>query len=811
MRSWNGITLRITLLGWMVTLVTLALFIIVIVPEQKREFELGLESKAHGVAVSIRSVAGGAAVLDDYSVVVDQARQVLAGDPQIEYVVMTKNDGFSIVVDRSNWKIEKLDGGWRPAIRNASSSIGVPALLGRRVFQYACPFDDNGVPWGWIHVGLSLGAYNASVWRIYKTTAILTFLCGALSLLISLGYAAHLVRPIRILRAAVKKVAAGDLSARAEVSSRDEIEGLAKAFNEMAETILARNRILESVSFAAEKFLSVEDTDAVPRVLERIGQATGVHRAYILRIDTSNGELRATMEQRWASECSGAAEKVWDHFPWRGQRRAASIKLLKQGQIVTAKPSAMEPSDRASMDPQLQSIIHTPIVVTGVLWGVIGLEDFVKARDWGEAERDSLRAVAGMLGASIVRKRGQTAMLAAKEAAEEANRAKSAFLANMSHELRTPLNAIIGYSEMLEEDAEEAGQTQTVADLGKIVMSGKHLLSLINDVLDISKIEAGKTELRMEPTSVGSILTEVMDTAEALARANHNKLSYRCEFSNLTMVTDRIKFRQVLLNLLSNACKFTENGSVDVDVTLSEREGEPWIQWRVRDTGIGISQSQRDKLFLAFSQVDQSTTREYGGTGLGLAISQRLCQMMGGYIQVESEAGQGSTFTIHLPVSSRQAAAEKSLLALANSFGEAEVHRASEELTVLVIDDDAMARELLERLLTREGYRTLLAADGETGLAMAFAQRPRAIVMDILMPGSSGWSVLSRLKASPELKSIPVIVHSISDDRALGRELGAAVFLQKPSESGKLVATLRNLVKSDTAVIAGSSRECGPV
>jgi signal transduction histidine kinase len=478
------------------------------VPEQKREFELGLESKAHGVAVSIRSVAAGAAVLEDYSAVVDQAMQVLAGDPQIEYVVMTKNDGFSIVIDRSNWKIAKLEAAWRPAIRNENSSIGIWPLFGRRVFQYACPFDYNGVPWGWIHVGLSLDAYNASVRRTYESTAKLTFLCGALSLLISLAYAAHLVRPIRILRAAVKKVADGDLSARAAVSSRDEIESLAKAFNEMAETILARNRILESVSFAAEKFLSVLDTDAVPQVLERIGQATGVHRAYILRVDTTESGLRTATEEEWASAHSREKGKQWDHFPWRSRSGAASIEILRQGQIVTANPSVMAPSVRESMDPRIRSIIHTPIVVTGVWWGVIGLEDFVKARDWGEAEGDSLRAVAEMLGASIVRKRSNAAMLAAKEAAEEANRAKSAFLANMSDELRTPLNAIIGYSEMLQEDAEDAGQTQTIADLGKIIFSGKHLLSLINDVLDLSKIEAGKTELRMEPFLVASILTE---------------------------------------------------------------------------------------------------------------------------------------------------------------------------------------------------------------------------------------------------------------------------------------------------------------
>jgi signal transduction histidine kinase/ActR/RegA family two-component response regulator len=448
-------------------------------------------------------------------------------------------------------------------------------------------------------------------------------------------------------------------------------------------------------------------------------------------------------------------------------------------------------------------------VVTGVCWGVIGLEDFVKDRDWGDAERDSLRAVAEMLGASIVRKRGHQALLAAKEAAEEANRAKSAFLANMSHELRTPLNAIIGYSEMLQEDAQDAGQVQTIADLGKIIFSGKHLLSLINDVLDLSKIEAGKTELRMEPLTVGSILKEVIETAEALARTNHNQLVGRCEFPKVTMVTDRVKFRQVLLNLLSNACKFAENGTINLDVTLSEADGELWIHWQVRDTGIGISRSQRDKLFQSFSQVDQSTTREYGGSGLGLAISQRLCQMMDGYIDVESETGRGSTFTIHLPVQPRQAVAEKSLLALASGIGRVEESPGSDEQAILIIDDDAMARELLERMLTREGYRVLVAADGETGMALAFTERPMAIVLDILMPGSSGWSVLSRLKATPELKGIPVIVHSVSDDRALGRELGAAAFLQKPSESGELVAALRELGRTHTAPEAGSGRKSG--
>jgi len=271
MRVPKGITLRITLLGWVVTLVTLGVFATVIVPEQKREFALSLESKARGVAVSIRGVAAGAAVSEDYSAVVDQAMQVLSGDQAIDYVVMTKNDGFSIVIDRSTWKTGKLGERWRPATRAPASSIGVAPLFGRRVFQYAFPFDYSGIQWGWIHIGLSLDAYDASVRRTYKSTAALTILCGGLSLLISLVYAARLVRPVRILHAAVEKVAHGDLHARAEVHSRDEIERLAETFNDMAQTILGRNQILESVSFAAKQFLSDGDRDAIiGKVMEKV-------------------------------------------------------------------------------------------------------------------------------------------------------------------------------------------------------------------------------------------------------------------------------------------------------------------------------------------------------------------------------------------------------------------------------------------------------------------------------------------------------------------------------------------------------------
>lgn len=416
----KGITLRITLLGWMVTLVTLAVFVMVIVPEQKREFQLSLESKARGVAVSIRGVAAGAAVSEDYSAVVDQAMQVLSGDNAIDYVVMTKNDGFSIVVDRSTWKIDKLGDAWRPAARTPVSSIGVSPLFGRRVFQYSYPFDYSGIQWGWIHVGLSLDAYDASVRRTYEGTGALTVLCGALSLIISLVYAARLVRPIRVLHAAVEKVAQGDLHARAEVRSRDEIERLAEAFNDMARTILGRNQILESVSFAAKQFLSDGDRDTiVGEVLERVGQAAGASHACVLKMCTLEGCLRPIVQREWLSCGTPSRREGWEDFPWQAEAAEHWVEFLKDGQIVTVTSAGVEEPLRDLIGRRTKSTVFVPVVVAGEWWGIVGFDDFVQERDWGEAEKDSLRAVADMLGASIARHRVETALVEAKETLEQ--------------------------------------------------------------------------------------------------------------------------------------------------------------------------------------------------------------------------------------------------------------------------------------------------------------------------------------------------------------------------------------------------------
>ena len=369
-------------------------------------------------------------------------------------------------------------------------------------------------------------------------------------------------------------------------------------------------------------------------------------------------------------------------------------------------------------------------------------------------------------------------LLRARQGAEDANSAKSQFLANMSHELRTPLNAIIGYSEMLQEDAEDAGQQGFVPDLERIHSAGKHLLALINDILDLSKIEAGKMELYREDFEVEAMVRDVATTVRPLIEKNSNRLELVFGADLGTMHSDLTRTRQILLNLLSNACKFTENGTITLEVSRSDV-----MEFRVADTGIGMTAEQLERLFEAFSQADITTASKYGGTGLGLAISRRFCQMMGGDIEVASEPGKGSAFTVRLPVSApQQGEAEQPELVGEGGDGHAG--------TVLVIDDDPAVRDLMVRFLGKEGYRVLPAADGEAGIALARNARPDVITLDVMMPGMDGWGVLTTLKADPALAEIPVVMLSIVDDKNMGFSLGASEYLTKPIDRSRLTAIL---------------------
>ncbi len=378
----------------------------------------------------------------------------------------------------------------------------------------------------------------------------------------------------------------------------------------------------------------------------------------------------------------------------------------------------------------------------------------------------------------------------AKEIAETANLTKTRFLANMSHELRTPMSAIIGYSEMLMEDAEDLEMLDFCDDLKKIRVAGKHLLGLINDVLDISKIESGRMDLYLETFKVETLVNEVIATIQPLAdnKANHLEIHLVKPLGEIT--ADLTKTRQILFNLLSNAAKFTEDGRICLQVKReAAHEGlmrEESICFCIKDEGIGMTPEQQQKLFQPFSQVDASTTRRFGGTGLGLAITKQFTEMMGGQISVESEFGSGSRFSIYLPV---QVNLE---LVTLQQPKKAQFDKLTTEVhsIVLVIDDDSITRELLKNYLSQLGYSVAVAADGEAGIKLAKKLRPDAILLDVRMPGMDGWRVLSTLKKDSLLSDIPVIMTSIEEELNQGYALGATDYLVKPVESNQLGAIL---------------------
>ncbi len=544
-------------------------------------------------------------------------------------------------------------------------------------------------------------------------------------------------------------------------------------------------RSVEELTALGQTIRAVSSSLDLGRVLTTIAeQATKLCEAdagFIVEYHEAIGEFRISASWNARQDFVRAIESAQITLGKGATGQSAATGRPVQIPDVTMEPAY--PFREILTQEGYRAVLSVPMLRDGRIIGAVNLVRKTPG-GFGEEQVRLLTTFANQTTIAIEHARLFQEIQDKSQQLEVASRHKSEFLANMSHELRTPLNAIIGYSEMLQEEAAELGADGFIPDLQKIHAAGKHLLELINAVLDLSKIEAGKMELYLETFVVPTLIQDIAAVIQPLAAKNGNRLEVRCDETAGTMRADLTKVRQALFNLLSNACKFTDHGIVSLTAVRETTDGGNWITICVSDTGIGMTPEQMTRLFQEFSQADAATTRKYGGTGLGLALSQRLCRMMGGDITVESEPGRGSTFTMRLPAVVAEPGER------AGAVPPAEAASAGGG-TVLVIDDEAVVRDLMQRALSREGFRVVAAAGGEEGLRLARELLPEAITLDVLMPGLDGWAVLSALKADPVLADIPVIMLTIMDDKNLGYALGAADYLTKPIDRERLTTVLK--------------------
>lgn len=631
----------------------------------------------------------------------------------------------------------------------------------------------------------------------------------AVGIILSFFFSRFLTRKLKQITAATKGFAEGRFDVKLPLNAQDEIGVLANAFQGMIDQVRQRGESIKEkeaalraiLNTAADGIMTVNSEGIVEsfnQAAERIfgySSSEVVGENFTMLYPSPFREMFVENLEEYNK--TGFAKLVGKTTEALGRRRDGGLfpieLAMSEVQLGSRKVFTTilrDVSDRKSSEAELSALTEVLRNSTDQKWN----DDELSRLDKPLHERVKEHTAAAKLVISELE--------VARDKALGANRAKSTFLANMSHELRTPLNAIIGFSEDMKEEAQEAGREDFVKDLDTIIGAGKHQLALINEILDLAKIEAGRMDLVSEEFDVSSLVRGLGEFMDILVKKNGNELSIKCPSDIGSMVGDQIRIRQILVNILSNACKFTENGTISLTVSQERKNDTATIVFAIGDTGIGITREQLQHLFQPFQQADTTTSRKYGGTGLGLTISERFCRMMGGHIHVESELGKGSTFTVSLPVEaedihdSKVFSMEKSLASSHFSFSldqsetDSHPHVEGNHRQILVIDDDAAVCELMQRFLGKAGFHVQTAFSGEEGYRLAKKLKPSAITLDAVMPGMDGWELLVKLKGDPNTHDIPVIMVTMVDDQTRGLALGASEYVNKPIDWHRLIDLL---------------------
>src|SRR6516165_8320442 len=608
----------------------------------------------------------------------------------------------------------------------------------------------------------------------------------------------NVVARLTVLSAGMRAIVSGRRDVTIPIRGHDEITEMGRAVEVFRDNAIALDRLLAEREQAAQQLekvvgertaelsVALEHQTATADMLKVLSRSTFDLQAVLKTLVESVGQLCGAYDSAIWRPDGARLLLVAHHGPIRAEtlpliRGTVAGRTVLDGRAfhiadLQTEDAEFPESGKNSRRWGFRSILCVPLMREGVAIGAIALRRR-EVQLFTDQQVGLLQTFADQAVIAIENARLFDEIQDKSRQLETASKHKSQFVANMSHELRTPLNAIIGLTDMLVSNAARFGTEKALEPLRRVQNAGTHLLGLINQVLDLSKIEAGKLELDLESVSISPLIDNVIETARPLAERNKNILAVECPPDLPPIEADAMRLRQIILNLLSNACKFTEAGNIKLQVTAALHEGRQFAEIAVIDTGIGMTAEQTSHLFEEFTQADSSTARQYGGTGLGLAITRRLCQMMGGDVTAASEPGKGSTFTVRLPFAACRTADEP-----ATPPGEVTMRNC-----ILVIDDDATARDLIADYLRQAGFTVITAAGGREGLKRAKEYHPIAITLDVMMPDIDGWTVLAALRGDPELADIPTVMATIVDERRHGMTLGAVGYLTKPIDREKLV------------------------